>query len=120
MVVLNLEVGRFVSRIPEEFLNLDFDRLGDVGEAPPAHAGVARGDVGGDQDAFVHRLEAHLCLDRFAFGDRHEPLAPLLRGAGVDLELAHLARAVQNVAHREGERTVHMLSCHPAMLAVAG
>ena len=60
MVVLNLEINRFLPRIPEQLLKLDLKRSCYVNQAPTAHSGVFRGDVRGDQNALVHGLQADL------------------------------------------------------------
>jgi hypothetical protein len=110
VVVLNLEVSCFPSRVREKLLKLDFDGLGDVDETAPADADVLRLDATGDEDSLVDRLEPRLDEHRIALGDADEALAPLLGSGDVEREFTHLARVVDDVAHGKGERAGAVLS----------
>ena len=78
VVVLNLEVSFFFSRIREKLLKLDFDRLSDVAKASSALSDVLTLGRSGDENPFVHGLEAgverHLRIRR----KRDDPLSPTL------------------------------------------
>lgn len=119
VVVLNLEVRCFSSRIREKLLNLDFDPLGDLDEAATAHAGVLRFRRRRDQDALVNGLQARLEHDRLALGDGDKALAPLIGRGRLELDFTHLAGAVGDVSDGNGERAGTMPS-HVAILPLAG
>lgn len=104
MLVDNRIVKSFVNRVREKLLDFDLDREADVVEAPDALAlGLHRGGSG-DEDAVVKRLEAHVELHVRALPDPDDEIAERFVDGRVDLELAHLSGAMQEVEHRNGER----------------
>src|SRR5690606_13767460 len=68
-------------------------------------------------DPFVHRLETDVDLDRRSRLDGDQTLAPLLGRVDVELVFTHLPRLAHDVAHREDERTVHVLAGHVLQLS---
>src|SRR5690606_11371392 len=77
VVVLKHEVRGFISRVLEKLLELDFDRLGDVSQAPAAHAVVGRAHGAAHEHSLVHRFEAHVEVELAILLDGHDALAPL-------------------------------------------
>jgi len=104
VVVLNLILESFPRMIREKLLELDSDRQGDVDEAPAALPLGRRVDVGGHQDALVHRLEPEVDLDLGTLAHADETLAERLGGRDVESLLAHLAGLVEEVANIHAER----------------
>jgi hypothetical protein len=116
VVVLNLEVIRFLSRIREKLLELDFDALGDRCEASAALSLERRTGRSGGEDSFVDGLETHLDIDRSVRRHRDESLAPALGQVDIEREFAHLAGSTDEVADVEGEGAGSGGS-HPTSLA---
>jgi hypothetical protein len=118
VVVLNLEVSFFLTRIREKLLELDFDGPSDVDEAATTHAGVLRIDDSRDQNALVDRLQTDIQIEFGTGLIGHDPLSPgILQGHG-ELMFAHLSRLADDVADGEDERTTHS-GTHPAMVPAA-
>ena len=104
MILDNRVVKSFVNRVREKFLNLDFDGQFDLVEASTALAGGDRSDVCRDQDAVVERFEAHVEVHFRVLGDADQGIAEGFGYDDIQLVLAHLAGAVHEVVHRDGER----------------
>ena len=103
VVILNLILDCFSRMIPEELLELDFDRQGDVDEAPSALPLGDRIDFRGDENALVHGLQAHMQIESRAALHRHEPLAHLLGDVDGERLFAHLTGTVDEIAHAQTE-----------------
>jgi len=104
MILDNRVVKSFVNRVREKFLNLDFDRQFDRIEASTALAGGDRGDVRGDENAVVQGFEAHVEVHLRVLGDADQGIAERFGYGNIELMLSHLAGAVHEVVHRNGER----------------
>ena len=104
MILDNRVVKSFVNRVREKFLNLDFDRQFDFIEASTALASGDRGDVGGDQNAVVQRFEPHVEMHFRVLGDADHGIAERFGYGDIEAVLTHLAGAVHEVVHRNGER----------------
>jgi len=103
VVIVNLMLRSFLTRVREKFLKFDFDALRDIGEAPSADSRGGRRDIRGHENAFVHGLEADVLLDLRAFFHRDEALAQLFWRDNAQRVLAHLAGTADEVAHADGE-----------------
>lgn len=104
VVVLNLILESFVLRIREKLLNIDFDRVLDVDEAPNTLASCSRIHLSAHQDAVVQRLQAQVEVHGSPFRHADHGVAEALRGWDVQLPFTHLARSVHDVAHVERPR----------------
>lgn len=104
VVVVNFEVCCFSSRIREKLLELDSERLTDVGEAASAHTVVGGVGLRGHQDSLVHRFQPGIDSHVLALADGDQTLTPRDRGGGVERHLTHLAGTTHDVTHVEAER----------------
>lgn len=104
MVIVNLIVRGFITRVREKFLKLDLDTLADVGKASAALTGGDRFDLSGDENAFVNGLQPNALMDRCALANGNEALPELLRGGNHEIVLTHLSGAPHKVADIDRER----------------
>lgn len=108
VVVLNLILESFPRMIREKLLELDLDGHGDVDEASAALALGHGIELDAGQNTLVDGLEPGVDLDDRSLANGDHPLAELLVCGDVELMLAHLARAVHEVAHVDAEGGVVM------------
>jgi len=90
-------------RIREKLLKFDFDRKHNLNEASYALSDRFGVDVGAHEDAVVQRLEAQVEVKLGARGHPDHGISERVGGGDVEAPLPHLARAVQEVEHLDGE-----------------
>lgn len=113
VVIVNLVIGGFITRVREKFLKLDLDTLLDVDEASAAHTGGDSFHLGGDENALMDGLETNAFVDRGPCPDGDEALTELLGCVDHDVVLAHLPRAPHEVADIDRERQLLVFTHTP-------
>lgn len=103
MVIVNLMLRSFLSRIREKFLKLDLDSLGDVDEAATALSRRRCRHVSGDENALVDGLETNEFVNRSSLFYSEQALAKRLRQLKIILMLTHLTWAAHEIAHTNSE-----------------
>jgi len=104
MILDNRVVKSFVNRVREKLLDFDFDRQFDRIEASTALAGGDCGDVRGHENAVVQAFQAHVEVHFRALGNADHGIAEGFWHGDIEVALAHLAGAVHEVVHLNGER----------------
>ena len=104
MLVDDRVVKSFVLRVREKLLNFDLDRQDDIVEAPHTLADSLSLDVSRDQNAVVERFEPDIHVHCGAVFHTDDSIAEAFGDDGVNLVFTHLAGAVHEVEHRNGER----------------
>jgi len=104
MFIDNRVVKSFVKRIRENLLDFDLDRKLHHIEAANAFSGGHNVHIRGHQNAIVERLQAHIQVHHIASTNADYSVAKALNYGRINLMLAHFARAVHEVEHRNGER----------------
>ena len=106
MIVVNRVIKSFVDRIRENLLEFDFDPLGHVDEAPDALALGRRVGLATHQNAIVERLETHVNGEARPRSHADYGVTETVWNDNIQLLLAHLARAVHEIEHRHGVRSL--------------
>lgn len=106
MVVLNLEVSFFLTRIREKLLELDFDWPDDIGQAASADAFVLGIRRSGDENALMNGLHPDVEIDVRTLLEGDDPLTPLFGEGDGESVFAHLTGVSDDVADGHHERAV--------------
>lgn len=97
-------VKSFVKRIRENLLDFDLDRKLHHIEATNALASGHNIHVGGHQNAIVKRFQPHIQVHPVIGTNANYGVAKALNHGRINLMLAHFARTVHEVEHRNSER----------------
>ena len=103
MIVGNRVIKSFVDRIREKLGEIDFDRNLYLDEAANALTLGHHIDIAGDQNAVVEGFETHIHVKIRAGLNTDYGVAKRFGYNNVERELAHLARPMHQVVHRNGE-----------------
>jgi len=103
MIVGNRVIKSFVDRIREKLGEIDLERNLHVDEAADALTLGHHINIAGDEDAVVKRFESHICMQVCAGFNTDNGVAKRFGYNNVERELAHLARPMNQVVHRNGE-----------------
>jgi hypothetical protein len=102
VIVLNCVVKSFVERIREKLRKLDLDRKLHVNQAPNTLALGHRAHLTGHQNAVVERLESGVDMQFCTLAHADYGVAHVVVDCDVNGLLSHLARAMNDVDHRDG------------------
>ena len=103
MIINNRVIKSFVDRIREKLGEIDFKGNLHINEAANTLTLGHNVDIAGHQNAVVERFETHIHVEIRAGFDTDYGVAKRFGYNNVERELAHLARPMYQVVHRNGE-----------------
>jgi hypothetical protein len=103
MIVGNRVIKSFVHRIREKLRKIDLEGNLDVDQAAHALSLGDNIDIAGDEDAVVEGLQSDIEVHVRAGLHSDDGVAEPFGYNDVERVLAHLARTVKKVVHRDGE-----------------
>jgi hypothetical protein len=99
----NRVIKSFVLRIREKLCKIDLEGNLDVDQAAHALAGGDHVDVSRDQNAVMQRFESEVYVNLRAGLHSDYGVAEPFGYNNVERALAHLARPMEKIEHRDGE-----------------